>query len=329
MSILFIVFLVAVASVMAVAIVLLCKSVYLVQQAEVIIIERLGKYHRILPAGFHVVLPFLDEPRVSTWVFVVEDRGKHYRVPRVVQRIDLREMVYDFPRQNVITRDNVTMQISALIYYQIIDPYLAVYGVVNLPEAIEKLSHSTLRNVIGELDLDETLTSRDRINHTLRSILDEACHKWGVQVSRVELQDVTPPDDIRHAMEKQMRAERERRAVIKEAEGVKASDILQAEGKQQSQVLAAEGAARARIIAAEAEAQARVATAQAEAQAIEMLKKALPNSDPGQYCITMHYINTLPKMMEGKDSKTILVPYEATNVAGALTSLKELVSAHK
>ena len=304
----------------------LFKAVYIVKHEEVIIIERLGKYNRILDAGFHIVIPFIDGIRESIWVFVVEERGKYYRMPRVIQRIDLRETVYDFPRQNVITRDNVTMQISALIYYQMIDPYLAVYGVANLPEAIEKLSHSTLRNVIGELDLDESLTSRDRINHTLRSILDEACHKWGVKVNRVELQEVTPPDDIRHAMEKQMRAERERRAVIKEAEGVKAAAILEAEGRQQSQVLSADGAARSRIIAAESEAQARLLITQAEAQAIELLRKALPDGDPTRYLLMVQYINTLPKMMEGKDNKMILVPYEAANVAGMMLSLKEMMS---
>lgn len=308
------------------AVLFLFKAVYVVQQEEVIIIERLGKYSRILGAGFHIVIPFLDEVRESTWVFVVEERGKYYRLPRVMQRIDLRETVYDFPRQNVITRDNVTMQISALIYYQIIDPYLAVYGVANLPEAIEKLSHSTLRNVIGELDLDESLTSRDRINHTLRAILDEACHKWGVKVNRVELQEVTPPDDIRHAMEKQMRAERERRAVIKEAEGVKAAAILEAEGRQQSQVLSADGAAKSRVIAAEAEAQARLLITQAEAQSIELLRKALPDADPTRYLLMLQYINSLPKMMEGKDNKMIMVPYEATSLAGMMMSLKEMMT---
>jgi regulator of protease activity HflC (stomatin/prohibitin superfamily) len=304
----------------------LLKAVYVVKHEEVIVIERLGRYSRILKPGFHIIMPFVDELRESIWVFVVEERGKYYRMPRVMQRIDLRETVYDFPRQNVITRDNVTMEISALIYYQITDPYLAVYGVANLPEAIEKLSHSTLRNVIGELDLDESLTSRDRINHTLRSILDEACHKWGVKVNRVELQEVTPPTDIRHAMEKQMRAERERRAVIKEAEGVKAAAILEAEGRQQSQVLAAEGAAQARIIAADAEAQARLAITRAEAEAIELLRKALPDTDPTRYLLMLQYINTLPKMMEGKDNKMIMVPYEAANLAGMMASFKEMMS---
>lgn len=302
------------------------KAVYVVKQGEAIIVERLGQYSRILKPGFHIIVPIIDEPRESLWVFVVEERGKFYRIPRTIQRIELRETVYDFPRQNVITRDNVTMEISALIYYQIIDPYLAVYGVSNLPEAIEKLSHSTLRNVIGELDLDESLTSRDRINHTLRSILDEACHKWGVKVNRVELQEVTPPADIRHAMEKQMRAERERRAVIKEAEGIKAAAVLQAEGAQQSQVLAAEGAARARIIAAESEAHARLAITQAESQAIDMIKRILPDADPTRYLLVLQYINALPKMMEGKDNKIVMIPYDIPNLAGMMTGLKEILT---
>jgi regulator of protease activity HflC (stomatin/prohibitin superfamily) len=305
---------------------ILSKSVYLVQQAEVLIIERFGKYYKTLHAGLHVVTPFIDEPRSSSWVFVQEvERGRYYRMTRTVTRLDLRETVYDFPKQNVITKDNVTMDISALLYYQITDPRAAVYEVANLPEAIERLTHSTLRNLIGELDLDETLTSRDRINHKLRDILDEASDKWGVKINRVELQEVTPPADIRQAMEKQMRAERERRAVIKEAEGVKAAAILEAEGRQLSQVLSAEGAARAQIIAAESEAQARLMISQAEAQALQNIQQALPDGDPAKYLIAIQYVHALPKMMEGKDNKMIVVPYEAAGLTSAVAGIKELL----
>lgn len=316
--------LVGMAIIVGVALYILSKSVYLVQQAEVMIIERFGKYYKILHPGLHVVTPFIDEPRKSLWVFVQEvERGRYYRMTRTVTRIDLRETVYDFPKQNVITKDNVTMDISALLYYQVTDPRAAVYEVANLPEAIERLTHSTLRNLIGELDLDETLTSRDRINHKLRDILDEATDKWGVKINRVELQEVTPPADIRQAMEKQMRAERERRAVIKEAEGVKAAAILEAEGRQQSQVLSAEGAARAQIIAADAEAQARLTISQAEAQALLNIKQALPQGDPAQYLIAIQYIQALPKIMDGKDNKMIIVPYEAAGLTGAVAGIRE------
>lgn len=304
---------------------LLYRSIYLVQQAEVVIIERFGQFHTILTPGLHVIVPLIDAPRVSFWVFVQEvDKNRYYRMTRAMTRIDLRETVYDFPRQQVITRDNVVMEVSAMLYYQIIDAHAAVYGVMNLPEAIERLAHSTLRNVIGELDLDETSISRDRINHKLREILDEATHKWGVKVNRVELQEVTPPQDIRHAMEKQMRAERERRAVIKEAEGVKAAAILEAEGRQQAQILAADGAAQARIIAADAEAKSRLVVAEAEAQALTKIRSALGNADPVQFVVAQQYVAALAKIAEGKDNKLVVVPYEAAGLVNAATLVKTL-----
>ena len=302
----------------------LLKSIYLVQQAEAVVIERFGKYHRTLGAGIHFVVPFMDAARVVSWTYFKEEGHRYYRYIRNLSVIDLREAVYDFPKQNVITKDNVTMEISALLYYQVTDPKRAVYEVSNLPEAIEKLTHSTLRNVIGSMDLDGSLVSRDQINMRLRLILDEASDKWGVKVNRVELQEVNPPADIRSAMEKQMRAERDRRAVILEAEGMKQAAILQAEGMQQSQVLAAKGEAESRLINAEAEAQARLKIALAEAQAIERLQNALPNGDSAQYMLTQQYIKALPTMMEGKDNKMIVVPYEATGVMGSLATIKEM-----
>lgn len=302
----------------------LLKSIYLVQQAEAVIIERFGKYHRTLGAGIHFVVPFMDAARSVSWTYFKEEARRYYRYLRTLTVIDLREAVYDFPKQNVITKDNVTMEINALLYYQVTDPKRAVYEVSNLPEAIEKLTHSTLRNVIGSMDLDETLISRDQINMKLRLILDEASDKWGLKVNRVELQEVNPPADIRSAMEKQMRAERDRRAVILEAEGLKQAAILKAEGQQQSQVLAARGQAESRLINAEAEAAARLTIARAEAEALERLQQALPQSDSAQYLLTQQYIKTLPTMMEGKDNKMILVPYEASSLMGSLASMKEL-----
>jgi regulator of protease activity HflC (stomatin/prohibitin superfamily) len=225
----------------------------------------------------------------------------------------LREAVYDFPKQNVITRDNVTMEINALLYYQITDPKRAIYEVSDLPQAIEKLTQTTLRNVIGSLDLDETLTSRDQVNAKLRIILDEATDKWGVKVNRVELQEVNPPLDIRNAMEKQMRAERDRRALILEAEGKKAAAILTAQGEMEAAIMSAEGAA-----------QARLKHAQAEAEAILMLQKVVPGSDPFPYMIAINYLKVLPEMMKGSEGKTVVVPYEASGMLGALTTMKEL-----
>ncbi len=301
------------------------KMVYLVRQAESIIIERLGKYDRTLGPGLHLVMPLIERPRGALWSFFEQVNSKHYqRYTNYVTRIDMRESVYDFPKQNVITKDNVTMEISAILYYQITDPKAAIYEVANLPEAIEKLTQTTLRNVIGAMDLDQTLVSRDYINEKLRLILDEASDKWGVKVNRVELQEVNPPADIRHAMEKQMRAERDRRALILEAEGFKAAAILKAEGVQESDVLQAKGEAQARIINADSEAEARMKIANAESQAISVVQKAIPHGDPMPYLLGMQYIKTLPEMMKGKDDKMILVPYEASSLVGSLASIKKI-----
>lgn len=308
-----------------VALMLVARSLYIVNQAEAIIIERLGKYHKTLAPGFHIVLPFFDEPHHCLWTYVRQNEfGKYVRFVRSIKRIDLRESVYDFPKQNVITKDNVTIEINALLYYYIMDPKAAVYEVINLPEAIEKLTQTTLRNVIGSLDLDETLVSRDAINEKLQVILDDATDKWGVKVSRVELQEVNPPRDIQIAMEKQMRAERDRRAIILESEGEKRAAILRAEGEQESRVLKAKGIAESRILEAEGEAQARLKVAQAEAQAIELVQHAVPGKDPLPYMVAREYMKTLPEMMKDKEGKMIVVPYESSGLIGSLTTIKEL-----
>lgn len=309
-----------------VACIVLLRSIVLIKQSEAMVIERLGKFDRILGPGIHVVVPFLERPRAVLWTSVHLDHRikEYYRVSHQFTRIDLREAMYDFPKQNVITKDNVTMEINALLYYHITDVRAAVYEVMNLPEAIEKLTQTTLRNVIGSMDLDQSLTSRDEINERLRVILDEAADKWGVKITRVELQEVNPPHDIRVAMEKQMRAERDRRAAILMSEGQKGSAILEAEGVQESLILRAKGEAESRIIAAEGEAQARLRVAQAEAQAIEILQKAMPKSDQAQYQIALKYIQALTAMMEGKDNKTVVVPYEISSMIGSLAPIKEL-----
>lgn len=306
-------------------IVFIARMVYLVRQAEAIIIERLGRYDRTLGPGLHIVIPFIERPRGAIWSYVMAVDHKHFeRFTHYVSRIDMRESVYDFPKQNVITKDNVTMEISALLYYQITDPRAAIYEVSNLPEAIEKLTQTTLRNVIGAMDLDQTLVSRDYVNEKLRLILDEASDKWGVKVNRVELQEVNPPADIRHAMEKQMRAERDRRALILEAEGFKAAAILKAEGVQESDVLQAKGESQARVINAESEAQARLTIAQAESEAITKIKAAIPQGDPLPYLLAMQYMKVLPEMMQGKNDKLILMPYEASSLVGSLASIKKV-----
>ncbi len=312
------------------------KSTYLVQQAEVIVIERLGEFNRVLTSGLNIVIPFVDKPRKTLWQFAQEDaRGKILRYIEYVERLDLRETVYDFPKQNVITKDNVTIEINALLYYQVTDPKAAVYEVSNLPQAIEKLTQTTLRNVIGSMDLDETLTSRDRINQRLRETLDDATDKWGLKVNRVELQEINPPHDIRAAMEKQMRAERDRRALILEAEGEKSASVLQAEGKKTAAILEAEGKKNAAILDAEGErvsrisraqgeAEAKLLIAKAEAESIELIKAAMPSGNPLSYMLATNYIKMLPEITRDKNSKVILMPYESSAMMGSLTSIKEL-----
>jgi regulator of protease activity HflC (stomatin/prohibitin superfamily) len=307
--------------------ILIAINTVLVQQAETVIVERLGKFDRILGPGLHFMIPFIEQKRKAFWTFTHFNTqiNNYVTFMKTFSRIDLRESVYEFPKQNVITKDNVMMEINALLYYQITDVKAAIYEVSNLPEAIEKITQTTLRNVIGSLDLDETLISRDQINEKLRIILDQATDKWGVKVNRVELQEVNPPRDIRIAMEKQMRAERDRRAIILEAEGAKRSAILQAEGVKESQILQAQGQAQARIIEADAEATSKLKIAQADAQTLEMIKAALGNSsDPAAFVTAMKYVQALPEMTKGKDNKMIIVPYEASTLATAVSSIKNI-----
>jgi regulator of protease activity HflC (stomatin/prohibitin superfamily) len=297
------------------AMILIAKATFLVRQAEVVIIERFGKFYRILEPGIHIVIPFIDTSRHVYWTFIKEDgKGKViHRYSQYVERIDMREAVDDYPKQNVITKDNVTMEINALLYYQITDPRAAIYEIANLPQAIEKLAQTTMRDIIGSMDLDATLTSRSVINERLRDILDEATDKWGVKVNRVELQEVNPPIDIRVAMEKQMRAERDKRALI-----------LEAEGKKQAAILEAEGEKLARITRAEGDAQARLKLAEAEAEAISRIQHVVPGKDPLPYMIAQSYIKALPEITKDKEGKMMLVPYESSALMGSLGSIKEL-----
>ncbi len=314
------------------AVILIASGIKIVQQSQTVIVERLGKYQKTLTSGINIIIPVIDKPRTIFWRFSKTDyEGRVYAVNRLVNRIDLREAVFDFPKQNVITRDNVVTEISAILYYQVTDPIKATYEIANLPEAIEKLTQTTLRNVIGEMDLDQTLTSRDTINSKLRHVLDDASNKWGVKVNRVELQDINPPRDIRDAMEKQMRAERDKRATILEAEGQKASQILAAEGKREAEIKNAEGDKQAQILRAEGDKEAQIRRAEGEAEAIANVMKAVAGtgSNPANYLLAVRYIETLKEMVSGKETKTVYMPYEATGVLSSVGGIKDLFDLNK
>lgn len=306
--------------------ILLFKGIVVIRQAETMIVERLGRYHKTLESGINIILPIIDQPRLIDWRYVKTDpTGKYAYMHSRTPRIDLRESVYDFPRQNVITRDNVSIEINAILYFQVTDPMKSVYEISNLPDAIQKLTQTTLRNVIGELDLDQTLTSRDTINSKLRAILDEASNKWGVKVNRVELQDIIPPRDIQDAMEKQMRAERDRRATLLTADASKQAAVLASLGQREAQINNAEGEKRSRILIAEGEAEARKLVAEAEAEAIRLVTATVKESggDPVQYLIAMRYIEAM-KVLGMNSKNTVFMPYEASGVMGSLGALKEM-----
>ena len=308
------------------AVIFVIKGVVIVQQAEVVIVERLGKYDRTLESGLNYIIPILEAPRGIAWKVTQRGLdGTTYSYIKERSKIDLRESVYDFPRQTVITKDNVSISINALLYFQIIDPKSAVYEIQNLPDAIEKLTQTTLRNLVGQLDLDETLVSRDKINNELRAILDEATNKWGVKVNRVELQDIIPPSDIQSAMEKQMKAERDRRAAILEAEGQKKSAILKAEGQKEAAINQAEGEKQAAILKAEGIAQARVIEADAEKEAISRIIAALADKGkPDQHLVAMKYLETMQTITSGENNKIVYMPYEATGILSSVDGIKEM-----
>lgn len=258
------------------ALIVVKKSLVIIPQSETKIIERLGKYYATLKPGINIIIPFIDRAKE----IIALRRGRYV----YTNSIDLREQVYDFDKQNVITKDNVQTQINALLYFQIVDPFKAVYEISNLPNAIEKLTQTTLRNIIGELELDQTLTSRDTINTKLRAVLDDATNKWGIKVNRVELQDITPPESVLQAMEKQMQAERNKRATILTSEGEKAAAILKSEGEKTAIINKAEADKQMAILNAEGEAQAKIRKAEAEAIAIQKITEAVGKStNPANY----------------------------------------------
>lgn len=281
-----------------IALIMIVANVRIVPQASAYVIERLGAYKTTWQVGLHVKVPFIDA---------------------VACRVSLKEQVVDFPPQPVITKDNVTMQIDTVVYYSITDPKLYTYGVNNPLMAIENLTATTLRNIIGDLELDETLTSRDVINTELRAVLDEATDPWGIRVSRVELKNIIPPKEIQDAMEKQMKAERERREKILQAEGEKTSAILIAEGNKESAILNAEAKKEAAIREAEGEAQAILTIQNATAEGLRMLK----NAGADETVIALKSLEALEKVADGKSTK-IIIPSEIQNLAGLITSIKEI-----
>ena len=315
-----------------IAVLYVLKGIKIIPQSETRVVERLGRYDRTLQSGINYLFPIIDQAReVVQRDEIKYGDGSKSVVMRTTSRIDLREQVYDFDKQSVITKDNVTTTINALLYFQIVDPVKSVYEIDNLPNAIEKLTQTTLRNVIGELELDETLTSRDTINSKLRIVLDEATNKWGVKVNRVELQDITPPESVRRAMEQQMQAERERRAKVLEARGQKEAMILQSEGEKESQINQAEAEKQTQILKAQGEADAKILQATAEAEAIRKVAEAIAESktDPATYMLLTKYVDTLKEIGSGNQAKTVFLPFEASNLVGALGSLTELLPKKK
>ena len=299
------------------AVIIVSKSITIVSQSETMIIERLGRYQATLKPGVNIIVPFIDKAKT-----IVSMRNGRYLYTNT---IDLREQVYDFDKQNVITKDNVQTQINALLYFQIVDPFKAVYEINNLPNAIEKLTQTTLRNIIGELELDETLTSRDTINTKLRAVLDDATNKWGIKVNRVELQDITPPQTVLQAMEKQMQAERNKRAEILNSEGEKQSAILKSEGEKMATINRAEADKQREILNAEGLAAAKIKQAEAEARAIELITEAVGKStNPANYLLAQKYIQMMREVAEGDKTKTVYLPYEATNLLGSIGGIKDL-----
>ena len=296
-------------AILLVILLVLIANLKIVPQAQEYVIERLGSYRATWQTGVHFKIPFIE---------------------RIAKKVSLKENVVDFPPQPVITKDNVTMQIDTVVFYLVSDPKLFTYGIDRPISAIENLTATTLRNIIGDLDLDATLTSRDVINTKITAILDEASDKWGIKVTRVELKNIMPPREIQEAMEKQMKAERERRESILQAEGRKKSQILVAEGEKQSQILRAEAEKESAILLAEAEKEKQIREAEGQAEAILMVQKAnadalklLTEADPSMKVLTLKSYEALAEVANGKSTK-IIIPSEIQNLAGLVTSLKEV-----
>ena len=294
-------------TILVIVVIIAVTSIKVVNQSEVYIIERLGKFEKMADAGLTVIVPFMD--RVSSVVL-------------------LKEQTMDIPPQGVITKDNVTINIDTVVFYQITDPVKAVYEIQNLKKGIEYLAITTIRDIVGKMDLDETFGSRDNINYQLRSILDEATDKWGCKINRVEIKDINPPADIRDAMEKQMNAERNKRALILEAEAQKQSDITVAEGKKQAAILQAEADSEARIRRAAGEAKAIKEVAEAKAREIEMVYEAMKKSNPDDKLVQLKSLEALKEIANG-DANKVFIPFEATSTLSSLGAIKEVIKDDK
>ncbi len=299
------------------ALVVASKTIKIVPQSTVLLVERLGRFNRLAASGLNVLIPFLDKPRAVYWSSVRPG----------LTSIDLREQFIDLPPQPVITRDNVTIHVDSVVYWQITDPEKAVYEVNDLVGGIVQLTITGMRAVMGEMDLDHTLSSRDQINAKLRLILDEATDKWGVKVTRVDVKNITPPEDVRLTMEKQMTAERNRRALVLQAEGDKQAAITRAEGEKQAAVTRAEGEKQSAILQAEGAAQARLRNAEAESEAIAQVARViLDHGNPAQYLITQRYIESLRDMSRGQNAKVIFMPVETSAMLSSIGAIKEMLS---
>src|SRR6266550_5275038 len=300
-----------------VLLVIAAKTIKIVPQASVMLIERLGRFSKVAASGLNILMPFLDKPRAVYWT---NTRG-------AMTSIDLREQYIDLPPQPVITRDNVTIHVDSVVYWQITDPVKAVYEMNDLVGGIVQLTITGMRAVMGDMDLDHTLSQRDQINSKLRIILDEATDKWGVKVTRVDVKNINPPEDVRVTMEKQMTAERNRRALVLQAEGERQAAITRAEGEKQAAVTRSEGEKQSNILQAEGLAQARLRQAEAESQAIAQVASAMAeHGNPAQYLITTRYIESLRDMTKSNNAKVIFMPVETSSMLSAVGSIKEMFS---
>ena len=293
------------------------KTIKIVPQSSVLLIERLGRFHRVAQSGLNIIVPFFESPRAVYWT----------NVRPGVTSIDLREQYIDLPPQPVITRDNVTINVDSVVYWMITDPIKAVYEINDLVGSLVQLTITGMRSVMGEMDLDHTLSNRDAINSKLRLILDEATDKWGVKVTRVDVKNINPPEDVRITMEKQMTAERNRRALILQAEGDKQAAITRAEGEKQAAVTRSEGNKQSAILDAEGAAQARLVAANAEAQAINQIAQVIGNPEQtAQYLITARYIESLRDMTRTQNSKVIFMPMETSSMLSSIGAIKEVLA---
>ena len=292
------------------------KTIKIVPQSSVLLIERLGRFHRVAASGLNIIVPIIDSPRAVYWT----------NVRPGITSIDLREQYIDLPPQPVITRDNVTINVDSVVYWMITDPIKSVYEINDLVGSLVQLTITGMRSVMGEMDLDHTLSSRDAINSKLRLILDEATDKWGVKVTRVDVKNISPPEDVRLTMEKQMTAERNRRALILTAEGDKQASITRAEGEKQAAVTRSEGNKQSAILDAEGAAQARLVAASAEAQAINQVAQIMGSPEAtAQYMITTQYIQSLRDMTRTQNSKVIFMPMETSSMLSSIGAIKEII----